>query len=448
MNCVDRSLAATAAIVLALLAAGCGGGNSTEVKIIGGGIGGGSGATVVSLDTPTGPNTTEIVVDSGPASGFSLGAANIPYVTVTVCSPGLASDCVTIDHVFLDTGSIGFRVLKSAVAKLSLPPIPAPADPAGMTRAGHAAECYPFVLGAVWGALASADVRIASELAPSLPVQLIDDSNPPRDAAPADCAAAANGGLLNSSASLQANGILGVGMLAYDCGLNCTTANYASGYTLYYACPEAGGGPCVPTALPVALQMQNPVAHFAVNNNGTMIALPALPGLGAGVAKGRLVFGIGTQSNNQIPLTARMFSVETNPASASYLYLTTTVGSNVYADSYIDSGSNALFFDDASVARGCQSSAGSTSGWYCPSSALKRTATVTDSLGTSGSVDFSVANADALFSTSSVAFANLAGSVAQGASTFVWGLPFFYGRTVFTSIWGQALSPNGPWNAF
>ncbi len=60
----------------------------------------------------------------------------------------------------------------------------------------------------------------------------------------------------------------------------------------------------------------------------------------------------------------------------------------------------------------------------------------------------SVANADALFSTSSVAFANLAGSVTQGTSTFVWGLPFFYGRTVFTSIWGQALSPNGPWNAF
>jgi hypothetical protein len=448
MNCVDRLAAAAVAIVLALLVAGCGGGSSTETKLIGGGIGGGSGATVVSLDAPTGPNTTEIVVDSGPESGFSLGAANIPYVTVTVCTAGSSTDCVTIDHVFLDTGSVGLRVLKSVVAKLSLPPILAPATLPGTATAGHAVECYPFVLGAVWGGLASADVRIAAELASSLPVQLIDDSDPPSDPVPADCIASANGGLLTSSASLQANGILGVGMIAYDCGLTCTTGSYTSGYALYYSCPEGGSGACVPTGLAAAMQMQNPVAHFALNNNGTVIAMPALPDLGAGIAKGRLVFGIGTQSNNQLPLTAKIYSVDANPASATYLYLNTTVGTTVYADSYIDSGSNALFFDDASVAQGCQSSAGSTGGWYCPPSMLTRTATVTGATGTSGRVDYSVANADALFSTSSVAFANLAGSVTQGSSTFVWGLPFFYGRTVFTSIWGQALSPNGPWNAF
>jgi hypothetical protein len=200
--------------------------------------------------------------------------------------------------------------------------------------------------------------------------------------------------------------------------------------------------------LPAAQQMQNPVVHFAVNNNGTLIAMPALPELGAGVAKGRLVFGIGTQANNQIPPAAKMLFVDANPASASYLYFTTTVGATVYSDSYIDSGSNALFFNDASLAQGCQSSAGSTSGWYCPPSVSRRSATLTDALGTSGNVDFSVANADALFSTSSVAFADLAGSFPQSGATFVWGFPFFYGRTVFTSIWGQALSPNGPWNAF
>jgi hypothetical protein len=444
MNCAERSLAAATAIVFALFVAGCGG-NSTETKLIGGGIGGGSGATAVTLDVPTGPNTTEIVVDPGPASGFSLGAANIPYVTVTVCTPGSSTDCVMIDHVFLDTGSVGFRVLRSAVARLSLPPIAA--------TTGHAVECYPFVLGAVWGALASADVRVAEELASSIPVQLIDDSTPPNDAVPADCLASANGGLLNSAASLQANGILGVGMLAYDCGLSCASGNYGSGYALYYSCPGVSAGACAPTGLAAALQMQNPVAHFAVNNNGTAIAMPALPDLGAGIAKGRLVFGIGTQKNNQIPLTAKMYSVDANTASLTYLFLTTTVGATTYTDSYIDSGSNALFFDDASVAQGCQSSAGSSGGWYCPPTVLRRTATITGATvaglpGNSGSVDYSVANADALFSASSVAFADLAGSVMQGSSTFVWGLPFFFGRTVFTSIWGQALSPNGPWNAF
>jgi hypothetical protein len=143
-----------------------------------------------------------------------------------------------------------------------------------------------------------------------------------------------------------------------------------------------------------------------------------------------------------------MYFVDPNPASASYLYLTTTVGATVYTDSYIDSGSNALFFNDASLAQACQSSTGSTGGWYCPATLTKRTATLTDAFGTSGSVDFAVANADALFSTSGVAFADLAGSFPQGGPSFVWGFSFFYGRTVFTSIWGQALSPNGPWNAF
>jgi len=77
-----------------------------------------------------------------------------------------------------------------------------------------------------------------------------------------------------------------------------------------------------------------------------------------------------------------------------------------------------------------------------------RSATITAADGSSGSVDFSVANADVLFGGGNVAFANLGGSAGQGATTFVWGLPFFYGRSVFTSIWGQALATNGPWNAF
>jgi hypothetical protein len=57
-------------------------------------------------------------------------------------------------------------------------------------------------------------------------------------------------------------------------------------------------------------------------------------------------------------------------------------------------------------------------------------------------------SADALFATSSLGLDDLAGSVSGTSSSFVWGMPFFYGRTVYTSIWGQALSADGPWNAF
>lgn len=441
MRCADLCKVLLCAALLAL--GGCGGGNSSVTTVVGG-----TGAGVVALDTPTGPNTTEIVVDSGPASGFSAGATNVAYVTVTVCAPGSATACTTIDHVALDTGSYGLRLFKSAVGRLGLPPITLPADPVAGTPAGTAVECYPFVLGALWGPLARADLQIQGELAGSLPIQVIDDGNPPGYAAPAGCGSVATGGLLNSVSALQANGVLGVGMVAYDCGQACAAGNYASG-NLYYVCPDPAGTACVAAAIPIAQQVQNPVAHFPVDNNGTVIALPALPDLGAAAVRGRLVFGIGTQSNNQIPVGAQMYFVDPNPAHASYLSLTTAVDGGSYGDSYIDSGSNAYFFDDPTIPLGCKSSGGVTSGgWYCPPAVRPFTATLTDAYGASGPVAFSVANADALFGTSSVAFANLAGAVNQGSGTFVWGLPFFYGRTVMTSIWGQPLSPNGPWNAF
>lgn len=431
-----------AGAALALLA-GCGG-NSTEVTITGGGLSGGATGPVVVADSPTGPNTTEIVVDTGPSTAFALGAANIPYVTVTVCEPGSASACTQIDHVFLDTGSIGLRVFRRAVSALNLPAVP--------LTGGPAAECYPFVLGAVWGALAQADVRIGGELAPALPIQLIDDGS--TLPAPADCAKAANGGLLSSPASLQANGILGIGMLRYDCGLNCVTGNYAGGYTLYYACP-GGAPPCTPAAVPAAQQAQNPVSAFlpgadgVANDNGSIVVLPAVPDLGASLVKGRLVFGIGTQANNQLSPTATITAVDPDPASSSYLYLASTVAGQSFPNSYIDSGSNALFFDDSSLPTTCKStSGGSSGGWYCPGSVWRTGATITGHGGANATVDLAVANADVLFSGGNVAFANLGGSAGQGAGTFVWGLPFFYGRRVYTSIWGQALSANGPWNAF
>ena len=233
-------------------------------------------------------------------------------------------------------------------------------------------------------------------------------------------------------------------MIAYDCGLACANGDYSSGYTLYYSCTAT----CVPAALPANLQVQNPVTYFATDNNGTLIALPKLPAFGAGTATGRLVFGIGTQTNNQIPATAAIMHVDVNPADSTYLYFTTTAASIRYPDSYIDSGSNAYFFDDASVAQGCQNTTGAASNWYCPATALQRTAVISDNTGASASVAYEVVNADALFATSSLGLDDLAGSITAGSSSFVWGLPFFYGRTVYTSIWGQSLSTDGPWNAF
>ena len=435
--------------------AACGGGNSTTTTTIC------TDTTVCTVQlaaqgTPTGPNTTEIVVDGGPTGAFALGVTNVPYVSVTVCDPGstaTASNCTTIDHVLLDTGSYGLRLLKSKVTGLHLPSVAVAADVGNGTPAGIAAECYAFVLGAVWGPLAKADIRLGGELAPNLTLQLIDDGTAPALSAPANCLASAQSGLLNSVTQLQANGILGIGAVSVDCGASCLDNTYPGGYVVYYSCPPQGAA-CMPAAMPAVAQVQNPVSAFVANsdgtidNNGTMIAMPALPKLGATVAKGRLVFGIGTQRNNQLPPAARIYKLNADPASADYLYVSVQVGARRYAQSFIDTGSNAMFFDDAALPLTCSASTGAKGRWYCPATSWRQTAGLTDATGVQGSFDIAVESADTLFNTGAVAFANLAGSAGQAQQTFVVGLPFFYGRQVFQSIWGQALATNGPWYAF
>jgi hypothetical protein len=436
---MNRRVIGGVVAVLACVLTACGG-NSSESTLIGGGVDGSGTGPEVAITEPSGDNTTEIVVDQGPVSGFSAAVANLAYVTVTVCEPGSTTRCATVDHVLLDTGSIGLRVLRSAVASLALPAV--------SVAAGALAECYPFVIGAVWGPVARADVRIAGSTAAALPVHLIDDQSPAAYTAPAECEAAANGGLMQTTGSLQAKGILGIGMLSYDCGLSCQTGNYGAGVTLYYAC-EAGSGRCTASAVAPENQVQHPVAALAEDNNGTLIVLPAVPAAGASKVRGRLVLGIGTRANNQLKPETRVLRVDPDPAHDAYLYLTTRMDGSSFPNSYVDSGSNGLFFDDPAGIATCASGSPGEGQWYCPSTLQSRQAEILAFDGTSATANFGIGNANALFSTANVAFGNLGGSVgSSNPGAFVWGLPFFFGRTVYTSIWGQALAQSGPWYAF
>jgi hypothetical protein len=449
ISALRRAGSGVAAAACCAMLASCGGGNSTETTLIGTGSTASPAGTEVVLSQPQGSNTTEIVVDAGPGSGTgfsSFGVANLPYVTVKVCSPGSATACVTIDHVLLDTGSVGLRVLRSAVAGLNLP--------AAADATGTLVSCYPFVLGAVWGPLAQADLTIGGETASKLPLQIIDDSQPAVFTAPADCQKAANGSLLNSQGSLLAKGVLGIGMIAYDCGQLCAVGDYTGTYTIYYRCTTASV--CTAAAVPAEQQVQNPVVQFSPNSdgtrddNGTIVMLPAVPDLGAAVVRGRLVFGIGTQTNNQLPLGSSILRVQTDPIRDDYLYVQSSVGGQTYPNSYIDSGSNGYFFDSASLSQACIA-AGKGANWYCPSAQQNLNAVITGADGMTRSVSLSIGNADLLFAPpgTNTAFPTLAGAAgAANPGAFVWGLPFFYGKSVYTSIWFQRLSENGPWYTF
>ena len=172
----DSFLKLAIAAILALLLAACGGGG-------GGGSSASSSATNAAAPTQSVTNTSSstqvlavnavaVTVDSGVS-----GVPNMPFVSVTVCTPG-TTQCQTINHVLVDTGSWGLRVFASQLpASMALPQ---QQDASGNLLA----ECMQFFDGYTWGSVRIADVQIGGEKAASLPIQVID---PGYSAVPSNC---------------------------------------------------------------------------------------------------------------------------------------------------------------------------------------------------------------------------------------------------------------------
>jgi len=354
-----------------------------------------------------------ITVNTGPTAAAPL---NSPYIdgaftSVTVCAPGSTTSCQTIGGILVDTGSSGLRILSSALT-ISLPQQSgANGDPI--------VECLPFVDGITWGPVQTTDMTIAGEEAKSLPIQVIGSSN--FSTIPAGCSSM--GTPEDDLTTLGANGILGVGNYAQDCGTACTVSG-ASNPGLYYACPDSG---CEVTTESVSSQVQNPVVLFATDNNGVIIELPSVTGAETSVT-GSMIFGIGTRSNNGLG-SATVYTID--PSSGNF----TTVFDNVtYADaSFLDTGSNAIYFLDANTTG--LPICTDTTFWYCPTTTQSLSATNQGANGASGAVNFVVGNADTLTASATVGVAN--GLAGPNPGTFDWGLPFFFGRNVYTAIEGQ-----------
>jgi hypothetical protein len=259
-------------------------------------------------------------------------------------------------------------------------------------------------------------------VARSVPIQVIGDHPGGVQTVPADCSR--TGAIQNTQALLGANGILGVGLFRNDCA-GCISPQPAVPAT-YYSCSATG---CVSSSVTASQVVQNPVARFLVDNNGVVITLPAVAG-STNSLSGTLTFGIviGTQTNNALG-NATVYGV--NPSGN----FTTTYNNTLLAG-YIDSGSNAFFFNDPAIPK-CTI----TNTWaYCPSAPLSLSATNQAANGSpSKAAPFSIVNADQL--PANVVAANI-GAPSTGSGQFAWGLPFFYGKTVFTAIEGMG-APGG-----
>lgn len=399
-------------------------------------IGGSNGtATNTVPPTPT-VNTLAVVVDAGPVAAG--GAINRAYVTVKVCVPG-STTCANVDHVLLDTGSWGLRLVRS-VLTASAVTLTASTDAQGQTIE----ECASFAGGETWGPVALADVTLAGEVAGKVPIQVLDDTN---TGAPPPASCSNNGSVHNQVTDLLANGILGIGVFAQDCGAACVSPAPPANSN-YYGCTAAGA--CTAENIALASQVTNPVALFAADNNGVIVSLPNLQNAnGDATVAGEVTFGLGTQTDNALPATG----LTVLGADANGDFTATFNGGTTALPALIDSGTDDYAFADTDPNMAtCTATPPNNAAWvgyYCPTVAPQALSAVNAGVGTNNAtntVQFAIDNPNS-FAATATAFINLGGG--QGSTRFTWGMPFFYGRKIYVGI-DQKVSGSftGPFYAY
>ena len=416
----------------ALVSCGGGGGNggSTPSQI--------APTTAMTPAVPATPNTTTITLDAGPAalangtSGYS--AFNEPYVTITLCAPGSTSNCQTIDHIIVDTGSVGLRIIQSIIAPDLQAALPTETDLVG----NPVGECYQYVNSFAFGSVRQADFAIAGEKVSSMPFQVIADAG--RFAAVPDSCSSGGGTAVITVQDFGANGILGVGTTTTDCGAQCTSGGGTSAAT-YYDCPATGCGTIVARAANVVApfeQLPNPVAAFPIDNNGTIITLPSVPSRGLATVVGSITFGIGTQADNKLTATT-LLPLTTSSSRLGPGVLTAIYKGESLTQSFFDSGSNDYFFIDTSLPP-CTDA--SLIAFYCPVVPTTLSAQLTASNGSSINASFILYSPlDVATSSSAAPGLGLNPTLIKPplpfGNSFDFGVPFFFGQTIFTAIEGR-----------
>lgn len=436
-----------------------------------------------TLPTVTGPNVLQLTVngstclplpDANDANGSDV-TFNEPCVSVTVCPPGADSSdsrCQVIDGLLLDTGSVGLRVFRSA---LGAPLVDAMTEVS--LNGGVQTECITYGDGSAdWGPVGNATVYMAGEAGANVPIQIIDPAYGGSGANDGyqicntqaggsagdfvlDCAPSGNctlpAGITQSPPPIGVgyNGIIGVGLFRQDCGADCESTNPEVNLQMYFTCTGdlTSATTCNGAFQPVSVanQVSNPAAFLPQDNNGVVVELPSLANGFASSTDGYLIFGVGTQTNNQ-PSGVVSFAVD-----PSFGEFAATFNGTVYA-SFIDTGSSLYYLPpgpDTSGLVDCKTydPAGySGQGFYCPegngTSNVGLTPIVISASGSpTATIPVNVGNPINLFSLANAwVFDNLANSMAlfggnQGG--FVdFGLPFYLGRNVYHGFEGASSS--------
>lgn len=375
-----------------------------------------------STVTPPGGNVMTVTVNGSLCGPASNQYNNEPCTSVTLCQAG-TSNCQTIDDLLVDTGSFGLRIFSSAIT--------VPMTPEKTASGGTLAECINYGDGSSqWGPVETVDVILGQEPAVAMPIQVINSS----------FGGASNCGTpqdppQSSPQQAHFNGIIGVGLLAQDCGPTCVNSTT---FEQYFSC---SGSNCSLTTVSLAEQVTNPISLLPVDNNGLIFQLPSVAATGAASVSGTITLGIGTQSNNTPAAGVTVLGAAPSTVILGNDTLSTVFSSysNKAVAGFIDSGSNYLYIPPPSgnsVPNCGVANKVSYSGFFCPTSQVSFSAeneSVTSS--STSAVSFEIGNAIDLLTSTNMVFGNIGFNAGGGAdASFDWGLPFFFGRTIYVGI--------------
>ena len=175
-----------------------------------------------------------------------------------------------------------------------------------------------------------------------------------------------------------------------------------------------------------------------------------MPQPGVLTSTGTVVFGIGTQADNALA-AANVLPVTTSASRLGAGVLTATYNGKQLTQSFLDSGSSDYFFIDTTL-NPCTDT--DLIAYYCPATPLPLSPLLTATNGATASGAFTLYSPLNVAATSNVAPGlglnpTLVKPPLPFANSFDFGVPFFFGKSVYTSIEGRAAGGvTGPYFAF
>lgn len=353
------------------------------------------------------PNQVPISI----GSGMNGDGINTMYISLTVCTNNSGTNCQTVDHIILDTGSFGVKINKSALPEsfvLSLPRV--------TTNAGNEVyACNTFGSGYVFADEHYAVLNLAGTMTSNVILQVIENS--PTAEIPDSCVAK---GPFDDFANFGANGIIGVNPAITLSNSSLLLYKNINGIYEQLTNNEESNLPIL---------NQNPLPSLTTNNNGFVVSIPPVPQNTNTNVNGTLILGINTETNNKI-------TSQTNLVVASESDLSVVCNSACFYSkinnpestipAVFDSGTNGWVFMSNTLPQ-CDYG-------YCPASPTVWTSSVYsyDFAANESYTISATITADEVVDGQSVSFAVMPGwGYYNYNNQTLYGSPFFLGKNVY-----------------